>query len=302
MVIVYFRTGRKSIKGGTYYSTIMLQGIIIGIIALAALKGRKQKGVGSVKNLYGEKRKPRKKRTIFMEIADAQKAGIDFNEPYNPQQSAILNRLAERYNFNKALTTRKDGSWYDNAEQYFDTLRRTLKAISGVGATDLPYQQSEVKNGNGDVVIIYRDYGTPEQQLQDAIAYIEELPLTDERAAKLRTLAYIAGGGKLVWKNKKIGGQLIGRGVEDILHSSEGERRERISYLGTPAKGALTLDQLAHRLWESSGMETDDGVIYDGVELAVLNCTSRKQALEEVMLFYRDAHIIPDMPEYDTPF
>lgn len=280
----------------------MIETLIISIIALAALKGCKHKGVGFVKNLYGEKRKPRKKRTIFAEIADAQKAGIDFNEPYNPQQSGILNRLAERYNFNKALTTRKDGSWYDNAEQYFDTLRRTLKAISGVGATDLPYQQSEVRNENGDVIVTYRDYGTPKQRLQDAIYAVEEMSLTDERAAMWHALAYIAGGGKLVWKNKKVGGQLIGRGVEDILRGSEGERKQRISYLGTPAKGALTLDQLAHRLWESSEMKTDIGVIYDGIEQAILNCTSRKQAQDEVYTIYYKAHYIPDMPEYDTPF
>lgn len=277
----------------------MIETLIIGIVALALLKGHKPSGVGAVKYPYGEKRKPRKKRTIFMELADAQKAGIDFNEPYNPQQSDILNRLAEKYNFNKALTTRKDGSWYDNAEQYFDTLRRTLKAISGIGATNLPYSESKIRNANGDVIITYRDYGTPEQQLQDAYTMIEEMPITDAESAYWNTLLYIARGGKLVWKTKKAkGGELIGRGAADILNNSEKERKARISYLGSEANGAMTLDQLTHHLWQSSdgySRDTDDGEIYSGVEQAVLSCQSRKQAQREILDLYLSGHQLEDI-------
>lgn len=276
----------------------MIETLIIGIVALALLKGRKATGVGSVKNLYGEKRRPRRKRTIFMELSDAQNAGIDFNEPYNPQQSEILNRLAERYNFNKALTTRKDGSWYDNAEQYFDALRRTYKAISGIGATDLPYSTSVVRNANGDIIITYNDYGTYEQQLHDAYNTIEEMPITDVDSAYWHTLLYIAQGGKIVWKTSKSkGGELIGRGAADILNNSEQERKARISYLGSAAKGGKTLDQLTHYLWESSGgyeRGTDDSAIYDGVEQAVLSCQSRKQAQQDILDMYYSAHQIQE--------
>lgn len=264
----------------------MVETLIISIIALAALKGRKQKGVGKLP-----------KRRIFAEIATAQGYSIDFSMPYDDTYSGILKNMAQQYNFHPSARSSKS-----TAEQYFNSLRRAYNAVSGIGATNLPYRQSEIKNENGDVIVTYKDYGTPEQKLQDAIAFIEEIPFTDQRVIALRTEAYIAGGGKLVWKNKKVGGQLIGRGVEDILRGGQSERKARISYLGAADKGALTLDQLAHQMWESGDMQDDDSVIYDGIEQAILLCESRGQAIKDVLDFYYDAHRIPDMPEYDTPF
>lgn len=231
----------------------MIETLVIGIVALALLKGRKASGVGKVS-----------KRRIFTEIATAQNRGIDLSMPYDEADSNVLSELAKRFGFRPSERSAKSA-----AEQYFNSLRRTYNAVSGIGATDLPYSTSVVRNANGDVIITYNDYGTPEQQLHDAYNAIEEMPITNVDSAYWHALLYIAQGGKIVWKTKSKGGELIGRGAADILNNSEQERKARISYLGSAAKGGKTLDQLTHYLWESSGgyeRGTDDSAIYDGVE------------------------------------
>lgn len=200
----------------------MVETLIIGIVALALLKGRKATGVGKVP-----------KRRIFTEIATAQNRGIDFSMPYDEADSKVLSELAKRFGFRPSARSSKS-----TAEQYFNSLRRTYNAVSGIGATDLPYSTSVVRNANGDVIITYNDYGTTEQ-----------------------------------------------------------ERKARISYLGSAAKGGKTLDQLTHYLWESSGgydRGTDDSAIYDGVEQAVLSCQSMKQAQQDILDMYYSAHQIQE--------
>lgn len=128
MVIVYFRTGRKSIKGGTYYSTIMLQGIIIGIIALAALKGRKQKGVGSIetkRTIYFIKAVDRYGNTeyqIYDKLLDTMHSGMLYDlRVYATEKSAqkALQELNASYGFmnGEAYIVEKelpDGFMYKN--------------------------------------------------------------------------------------------------------------------------------------------------------------------------------------------
>lgn len=260
----------------------MIETLVIGIVALALLKGRKASGVGKVS-----------KRRIFTEIATAQNRGIDFSMPYDEADSNVLSELAKRFGFRPSVRSAKSTS-----EQYFNSLRRTYNAVSGIGATDLPYSTSVVRNANGDVIITYNDYGTPEQQLHDAYNAIEEMPITDVDSAYWHTLLYIAQGGKVVWKTSKSkGGELIGRGAADILNNSEQERKARISYLGSAAKGGKTLDQLTHYLWQSGGgyeRGTDDSAIYDGAEQAVLSCQSRKQAQQDILNMYYSAHQIQE--------
>ena len=260
----------------------MIETLIIGIVALALLKRRKPSGVGKVP-----------KRRIFTEIATAQKRGIDFSMPFDEADSKVLSELAQRVGFRPSARSAKS-----TAEQYFNSLRRTYNAVSGIGATNLPYRESEVRNANGDVIITYRDYGTPEQQLRDAYTMIEEMPITDANSAYWHALLYIARGGKLVWKTKKAkDGQVLSRGAGDVLKFSEKERKARISYLGSEANGAMTLDQLTHHLWQSSdgySRDTDDGEIYNGVEQAVLSCQSRKQAQREILDLYLSGHQIPE--------
>lgn len=145
----------------------MIETLVIGIVALALLKGRKASGVGKVS-----------KRRIFTEIATAQNRGIDFSMPYDEADSNVLSELAKRFGFRPSVRSAKSTS-----EQYFNSLRRTYNAVSGIGATDLPYSTSVVRNANGDVIITYNDYGTPEQQLHDAYNAIEEMPITDVDSA-----------------------------------------------------------------------------------------------------------------------
>lgn len=266
----------------------MIAELIIGIAALALCKHRKTAdGVGRLP-----------KRRIFAEIADAQRNGINFALPYDSANADTLRRMVNRYGFRASARSPRS-----TEEQYFNQLRRSYNAVSGIGATNLPYTESEVHNENGDVIVVYRDYGTKDQQLQAAIDLIDSMPLNNTNAAMWRALAYIAGGGKLVWKSKtSSGGQLISRGVDDVLNKSEQERKARISYLGSEKKNALSLDQLAHSMWESTGMQYDIATIYDGVEQAVLTCDSRAQAIKYILEMYYNAHKLQDYPDNDVPF
>lgn len=266
----------------------------IGIAACAVCilrRHRKSAGVGKLPP-----------RRYFAEIADAQRNGINFGEAYDSSNDPILSRLANKYGFRTSSRSSRS-----TAEQYFNQLRRQYNAVAGIGATDLPYVESEVHNENGDVIVVYRDYGTKKQQLRDAINYVEEIPLRDADAAYWHTLAYIAGGGKFVWKTKKKAGALISRGTDDILNGSERERKARISYLGSEKNGALSPDQFAERLWSSTaGMDydgTDSMTMYDGVEQAILSCDSRGNAERTILNLYYDTHKKQDYTEdYDMPF
>lgn len=166
----------------------MIEGLLIGLIAIALCRKRKHSGIGKLP-----------KRRYFAEIAEAQEHGVDFSWTYDSSNDNILNDMAKKYGFRTSSRSSRS-----TAEQYFNQLRRQYNAVAGIGATDLPYVESEVYNENGDVIVVYRDYGTKEQQLIDAIKYIEdEMPIRDQDSAYWHVLAYIAGGGKLVWKNKK---------------------------------------------------------------------------------------------------
>lgn len=264
----------------------MITELLIGFLALALLrKHNASNGIGRIDT-------KRPKRRIYHEIEAAQTNEIDLSLPYDSADDKKLNELAKKFGFRPSNRSAKSLE-----EQYFNSLRKAYNAIAGIGKTSLPYRKSTVKNENGDVILIYNDYGTPDQKLRDAYEYIREIPLVGSDAAYWYTLVYIASGGKFLWKDKRKGGVLISRGVEDILKHSERERKMRISYLGSQAKGALTLDQFAHQLWESAHEwdpddtgKVDDSVIYNGVEEAILQCTSRGWAQQEILNFYYNAH------------
>ena len=171
-------------------------------------------------------------------------------------------------------------------EQYFDSLYRAYKnipAIGGIGTLPV-LNTSVVRNKRGDVVLTYYDYGTPQQQYVAALNIVEDYTNSNDpyMVGYWSTILYIASGKKIVWKTKYKGGQLISRGADAILHNSNEERKQRISYLGTAAKGALSLDMMAHNIWQGH-TTLDDRDIYDGVENAILECTSVKDAKNKIL-------------------
>lgn len=124
--------------------------------ALCLLRKRTASGVGRVA-----------KRRIYEEIATLQSRGVDMNCPswdkLEPNEKKAVVDTANQYHYKQpARSTKAYG------EAYFNQLRRAFIAISGIGRTDLTPRESQIVNRDGDVILIYRDYGTPDQQLQDA--------------------------------------------------------------------------------------------------------------------------------------
>lgn len=286
----------------------MIAELLIGLTALALLK-RKPSGVGKVER--------RKKRTIYEEIAEAQNSGIDFDSAYDEADNGKLLKLAKKYHFSKSDTARRNGDYYGTAEQYFDSLRRAYKVISGIGATTLPFTESKVYNANGDLILTYNDYGTAEQQLHDAINFVDNVnsPVRSAENAYWRTIAYIAAGNKFIWKSGKRGEReeycvdtlfAYDGGKYEFARSGNSERKARVSYLGTAKNGALSLTAFVHNLWQEGADNTataDTTVIMGGVEDAIRSCQSVGQARKECMQEYLAAHQQQETNQYeDVPF
>lgn len=273
----------------------MIAELLIGATALALLKGRAH-GVGAL---------GRKKRTIWREIETAQHAGVDFEAAFDEADAKVLNSIARQFNFEKSPRTLKDGRVQSSAEQYFNTLRRTYQTIAGIGTTDLPFIKSVITNGNGDVILEYKDYGDKEEQLERAINWIaDELPIRSTNDAYWHALAYIAKGGKFVWKTKSHNDHVLNFGVDSIFTSphnkAAAERKLHANILGSEKRGAIYPADLVDRLWQKYSDTADYQDVADGVEQALLMIQNRKQALQEILQMYYAMHTqqeAPDDPE-----
>ena len=266
----------------------MTVAVIIGG-AIAAWLLHKHKAVSGIGKVA------KAKRRIFAEMEAAQQGGIDFNTAYDDLSAAqrkTLEDIARRNNYKQSSASTKPYT-----EAYYNSLRRQYNAISG---TNLPYSTSVVYNENGDPIITYRDYGTDEQKLQRAINWVQ----TDyasvsnpELYGYIMAVVYIAQGGKLIWSDKKQNGVLeecFGGGKQPA------ERKARISYLASRAKGGITPNMLAHRIWESTDGTTDDKLIKDGVLQAIMGTESVGAARDMILNTYYDAHQVQEYTE--VPF
>lgn len=258
--------------------------LTLGAIALGlAAAKRKQNGIGRVK------------RRIYCELSAAQKRGIDFEAPYGGDEKVLL-ELANRYGYKGSKRSTKPLE-----EQYFNSLQRAYKAISGigVGSTSLPRHKYEVTNGYGDVVLAYYDFGTDEDRWNAARDFWRT---AGEFDGYNRTVQYIAEGGKFLWSGGKGG---VKKGIKEECFASRfdasGERKKRLSYL---SKDGLSPKAFAHRIWESGyemeiNRSPDDMEILDGVIQAILDIENAGQARKMIMDFYLEAHLDPETPAYD---
>ena len=235
------------------------------------------------------------KRRIYREIEAAQRSGIQLDGAYDDRDSAKLEKLGKRFGFKQSSRSTKG-----YGEAYFGSLKRAYNAIAGIGSTNLPYTESSVRNSNGDVILTHRDYGTPAQQLNDAISWLEDQIQGNHYGGQFGAAIYIARGGKLLWN-----GTGSKRGVREMVFASrtnaDGERKQRISYLASEAKGGISPDRLAHMIWESCDGQGDSQEILDGVLDFIRYCTSKKAAQEDIMQLYMDAHRV-DNSGNDLPF
>lgn len=247
---------------------------IAGIALLALRKKHSVSGIGAVQ-----------KRRIYREIEQLQPT-VDFTLKFDElDDNAKGLVLHSTQSYNSQYPKRAPLS----SQKYYNQLRRAYNAISGVGATRLPYKQYDVYNHRGDLILSHRDYGTPTEHFWNAVNYIET-----SRANSYEDLGYwdavvaIATGTRLVWEDKG-----VHKGVESVVFGDKAptERKYRISYLATPKKGGIYPEQLIHIIYESAP-DGDYMDIYNGVANAIREVHSVKQAKEMILNKYEQEHQI----------
>lgn len=265
---------------------------IAGIIGTIAICKRKQ-AVSGIGATY--------KRRMYYEINRLQPV-VDFTLNYYDQTEVAKKAIEDLYNtyYKEIYPNRKPITH----ERYYKQLKRAYNAISGIGETALPYFESKVRNEYGDVILIHRDYGTPEQKLSQAFTHVEEnyRLRSDYDTGWWDTVYAIAQGKKFVWTSTK-----DQRGIEKLVFGKTApeERKQRISYLASPSKGGIYPERLIHEIWESTDRTADDTEIADGVLAAFREVQSVKQAKEIFMKQYLKDHMIEDeehMIDPDLPF
>ena len=257
---------------------------MIGLITIAGILGtialRKKRGVAGIGAAY--------KRRMYYEINRLQPV-VDFTLNYDDQTEVAKKAIEDLYNtyYKEIYPNRKPIT----PERYYKPLKRAYNAISGIGETALPYYESRVKNEYGDVILIHRDYGTPEQKLKDAYIWVEEnyRLRNDYDTGWWDTVFAIADGKKFVWTSNE-----SQRGIEKLLFgkTSPTERKQRISYLASPSKGGIYPERLIHEIWESTDRNADDTEIANGVLDAFREVTSVKQARQIFLDQYFKDHMI----------
>lgn len=271
--------------------------LTIGLIGLALCKKRGVAGVGA----------PYKRR-IYRDIESVQRY-VDFDKAFENQSARAIDVISKdcdilnsKYPNRKPITPKK----------YYNQLRRAYIAISGIGATKLPYKTYEVYNKRGDLILTHRDYGTEQEIFRNAITYIEENYATIGNSKELGfwlTVIAIATGTKFVWSSNG-----TNRGLRQLIGAnSNTEKKLRLSYLATPVKGGVYPETFALRAMENfDGFGTSDA-LYDeyldqqdfenGMHDAFLRITSTKQAKDLILNTYIEHHTIEEVDEFpDTPF
>lgn len=147
--------------------------LTLGIITLGLGKAKNRAtGIGRIK------------RRIYVEMEAAQQLGVDFEQKYMDLSNSQKNSLEEvgtRFGWKQSKRSVESGKPY--SEAYFNSLKRAYNAISGIasiGAT--PYTSHSVRNGNGNVILTWRDYAPAEEHVQ-AETNLEEL---EEKLRKQR--------------------------------------------------------------------------------------------------------------------
>lgn len=278
---------------------LLVGGLATVILGSALAKMHMVSGVGAV----------RKKRRIYHEIADVQKAGIDISTSWLYLDSTDRDKVTDigrKYGYKQPSSSTKA-----YGEAYYSTLQRAYKQISGIGETDLPKKKSVIRNDRGDIIMEYFDYGTPEQQMADAMAWWTDharYAVGDDEAFGYDMTVYdIANGVKFLWSGKRDkNGYQVKRGILEEIFGGTGkfdlttranaERKARVSYLGSEKSGALSPEAEAHNVYQyaHSYFDFDYSAVKNGVLEAFRMIQSPKQAKQIIWEEYIKAHTLPD--------
>lgn len=109
----------------------------------------------------------RVKRRIYKEIAAAQKLGVDFDLKYQDLMNSQLNSLEEvgkMFGWKQAKRSIESGKPY--TEAYYNSLKRAYNAIAGVGIGAADYDTYTIRNGNGKIILQWREYAPVVEHLQ----------------------------------------------------------------------------------------------------------------------------------------
>lgn len=262
---------------------------LLTIAGIALLALRKNRGVSGIGESY--------KRRVYREIENIQHVA-NLELPYDAQSLKAKQLIDSECEFvNSKYPKRKPLT----SERYYNQLRRAYNAISGVGATNLPYRKYEVFNNRGDLILEHHDYGTKQEMFKRAVEYLEESRMSSyEDLGFWETVIAIATGTRFVWTSSE-----SHRGIEKLVFGSQApkERKTRISYLASQQKGGIYPEAFAHSIWETIyDGNADDKEITDGVLEAFRTIESVKQAKDMIIEHYINEHMLPDEEFPDTPF
>lgn len=152
--------------------------LTIGLIGLALwTKKRGVSGIGKVERV---------KRRIYKEIAAAQKLGVDFDLKYADLSNSQLNSLEEvgiLFGWKQSDRSLESGRLY--TEAYYNSLKRAYNAISGIGIGAADYDTYTIRNGNGKIILQWREYAPVIEHLQEEpIVEIVEQAVEPNRITK----------------------------------------------------------------------------------------------------------------------
>lgn len=210
---------------------------MIGILTIASIIGtiavckRKQavSGIGAAQRV---------KRRIYKEIAAAQKLGVDFDLKYQDLMNSQLNSLEEvgkMFGWKQAKRSIESGKPY--TEAYYNSLKRAYNAIAGVGIGAANYDTYTIRNGNGKIILQWREYAPVIEHLQQepVVEIVEQATVPTKLTQQEKILQ--------VWPHLK------------VYHN------EKLFYPNTPELPAFqyvawnkTLDSLGEILYEGAMM------------------------------------------------
>lgn len=179
--------------------------LTIGLIGLAlCTKKRSVSGIGKVERV---------KRRIYKEIAAAQKLGVDFDLKYADLSNSQLNSLEEvghMFGWKQTKRSLESGRLY--TEAYYNSLKRAYNAISGIGIGAADYDTYTIRNGNGKIILQWREYAPVIEHLQEEpIVEIVEQTTEPNRLTKQEEILQ-------VWPYIRVyhNGQVLSPTTEDL--------------------------------------------------------------------------------------
>lgn len=277
----------------------MIGYLLLGALALTLAAKRKQSGVGKIK--------------VWQCIEKAQRYNVPFGNTkwseLSDSDRQNIDTIGRQAGYKQTKASLESGKEY--GEAFYGYLNNKYKSIAGLGkiVIEYPCEEAHVKNENGDLILLHRDYDS-KKDIEDAVNAVDNMLTTDAaHNGYLLTLQYLARGGKVVWSNLMKGGDVIKRGLESELFGgkrnnvADGNKKVSFPYekklrrriLGTEKNGAKYPEQLAEEFAQHYG--GDDYYYKNGVLDALQRIGTKQQAQEELLDLYYYTYFAKEVPD-----